>query len=113
MDIHKVAIVKGQHHHPLKYKYDGWMLNIDLDKTYKGGEKYTVYIDYNGQNRKRCRYRAAAAITDAKGLYFINPKGEEKDKPNQIMDTGRNGSHQRMVPHDRQNPTKKPPTNFR
>ena len=28
------------------------------------------------------------AITDAKGLYFINPKGEEKDKPTQIWTQG-------------------------
>ena len=31
MDIHSVAIVKGSSTTPLKYKYDGWVLNIDLD----------------------------------------------------------------------------------
>src|SRR6476620_9568867 len=36
MDIHKVAIVKGSAESPLKYKYDGWILNIKLDRTYKG-----------------------------------------------------------------------------
>ena len=32
--------------------------------------------------------RASAAITDAKGLYFINPSGEEKNKPTQIWTQG-------------------------
>src|SRR5690606_2136829 len=30
----------------------------------------------------------SAAITDAKGLYFINPKGEDKDKPIQVWTQG-------------------------
>ena len=30
----------------------------------------------------------SAAITDAKGLYFINPKGEKKNKPTQIWTQG-------------------------
>jgi aminopeptidase N len=45
MDIHKVAIVKGTSQTPLKYEYDGWILNIKLDRTYKGGEDYVVFID--------------------------------------------------------------------
>jgi aminopeptidase N len=87
MDIKKVAIVKGSSTTPLKYKYDGWILNIDLDKTYKGGENYTVYIDYTAKPDE-VQVQGSAAITDAKGLYFINPKGEEKDKPTQIWTQG-------------------------
>src|SRR5688572_10862349 len=40
MEIRKVAIVTGASQKDLKYKYDGWVLNVDLDRTYKGGEKY-------------------------------------------------------------------------
>ncbi|MDH7464017.1 M1 family aminopeptidase [Chitinophagaceae bacterium 26-R-25] len=87
MDIKKVAIVKGGATTPLKYEYDGWMLNIKLDKKYKGGEKYTVYIDYTAKPNE-LKVKGSAAITDAKGLYFINPKGEEKDKPTQIWTQG-------------------------
>jgi aminopeptidase N len=32
--------------------------------------------------------KGSAAISDAKGLYFINPKGEDKDKPTQIWTQG-------------------------
>jgi aminopeptidase N len=88
MDIHKVAIVKGGHTTPLKYDYDGMVLRIHLDKTYKYTEKYTVFIDYTSKPNELKVHNGSAAITDAKGLYFINPKGEEKDKPTQIWTQG-------------------------
>ncbi|MFT3825283.1 MAG: M1 family aminopeptidase [Chitinophagaceae bacterium] len=87
MDINKVAIVKGSSQTPLKYDYDGWVLNIKLDKSYKGGENYTIYIDYTSKPNE-LKVEGSAAITDAKGLYFINPTGEEKDKPTQIWTQG-------------------------
>jgi aminopeptidase N len=58
-----------------------------LDKTYKGGENYTIYIDYISKPNE-VKVKGSAAINDAKGLYFINPKGEEKDKPTQIWTQG-------------------------
>lgn len=87
MDIHKVALVKGTATSPLKYEYDGMNLAIKLDKTYKSGETYTIYIDYTSKPNE-VKVQGSAAITDAKGLYFINPKGEEKDKPTQIWTQG-------------------------
>jgi aminopeptidase N len=87
MDIHKVAIIKNGKESPLKYDYDNWQLNIRLDKTYKGGEQYTVFIDYTAKPDE-LQIQGSAAITDARGLYFINPKGEEKDKPTQIWTQG-------------------------
>jgi aminopeptidase N len=87
MEIHKIAMVNGATTTPLKYKYDGWVLNIDLGKTYKGGQEYTVFIDYTAKPNE-VKVAGSAAITDAKGLYFINPKGEEKGKPTQIWTQG-------------------------
>ncbi len=87
MDIHKVAIVKGAKMSTLKYKYDGWFLHITLDKIYKGSEAYTVFIDYTAKPNE-LEVKGSAAITDAKGLYFINPKGEDKNKPTQIWTQG-------------------------
>src|ERR1700738_2982516 len=43
MDIHQIAIVNGEKTPPLKYEYDGMVLNIRLDRTYKNIDKYTVY----------------------------------------------------------------------
>lgn len=88
MDIHKVAIVKGGQMAPLKYEYDGMILRIHLDRTYKYTEKYTIFIDYTSKPNELKVHNGSAAITDAKGLYFINPKGEEKGKPTQIWTQG-------------------------
>ncbi len=87
MEIKEVAVVRGTIKRPLKFTYDGMQLNIKLDKLYKGGEKYTLYFDYISKPNE-LKVAGSAAITDAKGLYFINPKGEDKNKPTQIWTQG-------------------------
>jgi aminopeptidase N len=92
MDIKEVAIMKGTAKSPLKYVYDGMQLNIKLDKTYIADEKYTLYFDYTSKPNE-LKVKGSEAITDAKGLYFINPKGEEKNKPTQIWTQGETESN--------------------
>ncbi len=87
MDIHKIAIVKGVSMKDLKYDYDGWQVRIKLDKKYKGGEAYTLFFDYTAKPNE-VKVKGSAAISDAKGLYFVNPKGEDKTKPTQIWTQG-------------------------
>jgi aminopeptidase N len=87
MDIHKVELVKAGKNIPLKYSYDNYFLNIKLDRTYQRDEKYVVYIDYTAKPDE-LKTEGSAAITDAKGLYFINPRGEDKNKPTQIWTQG-------------------------
>jgi aminopeptidase N len=88
MDIKKVALWKNGKTTDLSYSYkDSLNLRIKLDRTYKGGEMYTVFIDYTSKPNE-FKAEGSTAITDAKGLYFINPKGEEKDKPTQIWTQG-------------------------
>jgi aminopeptidase N len=82
MEIKEIAMMKGGLKIPLKYSYDSMQLRITLDKLYKGGENYTIYINYVSRPNE-LKVKGSAAITDAKGLYFINSKGEE-DKPVQI-----------------------------
>ncbi|MFT3903132.1 MAG: M1 family metallopeptidase [Niabella sp.] len=88
MDIHKVALVsKNDQLVPLSFQYDGWLLRISLDKKYTREQTYTVYIDYTAKPDE-LEIEGSAAITDAKGLYFINPRGEDKGKPTQIWTQG-------------------------
>ena len=47
MDIKEISMMKGTLKSALKYNYDGMQLRINLDKIYKGGENYTIYIDYS------------------------------------------------------------------
>lgn len=87
MEIKSLSLLKGSSGSPLKYEYDGLQLRIKLDKKYTRNDKYTVYIDYIAKPNE-LKTEGSAAITDAKGLYFINPRGEEKDKPTQIWTQG-------------------------
>ncbi len=97
MEIRQVAIVRAGKNTPLKYQYDGLQLDIDLDRRYKGGESYTIYIDYTAKPNE-FQAQGSAAITDAKGLYFINPNGEEKDKPTQVWTQGETEASSVYVP---------------
>jgi aminopeptidase N len=97
MEIKEIAMMKGASKSPLKYTYDGWQLRITLDKIYKGGENYTIYIDYTSKPNE-VKVKGSAAINDAKGLYFINPTGEEKDKPTQIWTQGETEANSVWMP---------------
>lgn len=87
MDIKTIAVIKNGKILPLKYKYNQLSLAIQLDKVYKNTENYTLFIEYTAKPDE-LRLEAGAAITDAKGLYFINPDSTEKDKPVQIWTQG-------------------------
>lgn len=87
MTINEVSLVAGSRQEKLKYQYDGYVLKVNLNKSYKGGEKYTLYIDYIAKPNDLV-VKGSAAITDAKGLYFINPTGADKSKPVQIWTQG-------------------------
>jgi aminopeptidase N len=98
MDIKTIAVVKAGKNIPLKYKYeDSLQLNIKLDKTYLNSESYTLYIDYTSKPND-LHVKGSAAINDAKGLYFINPDGTEKDKPTQIWTQGESESSSAWFP---------------
>ncbi|MBR2648050.1 MAG: M1 family metallopeptidase [Sediminibacterium sp.] len=97
MDIQQVAIIKGAKSSPLKYTYNGMNLFIQLDKSYTRNEQYTIYIKYTAKPDE-LEVKGSAAITDAKGLYFINPKGEEKDKPTQIWTQGETEASSVWIP---------------
>ena len=87
MLIHEVALDKNGSKSPLKFEYKEDMLKINLDKTYHRNQDYTVYIKYTARPNEVTQ-KGSAAISDAKGLYFINAQGTEPDKPTQIWTQG-------------------------
>ena len=98
MEIKKVALVKGTKQIPLTFDYDEWNLRIKLDKTYKSNESYTIYIDYTAKPDEFEEKYGGGAMLGIKGMYFINPKGEEKDKPTQIWTQGETESSSAWFP---------------
>jgi aminopeptidase N len=97
MNINEVAVERDGKLIPLKYMYDSLNLRITLDKTYKGGEQYTVFIDYVAMPND-IKAKGSAAISSAKGLYFINPLGKDKNKPTQIWTQGETESNSVWFP---------------
>jgi len=97
MTVNEVSIVKDGKKIPLKYGYDGLNLSITLDRTYRGGENYTVFIDYIAKPGES-NEEGSRAISGAQGLYFINPTGTEKEKPTQIWTQGETESNSGWVP---------------
>ena len=94
-DIHKISndITKF----PLKYDYDGFQLEITLDKVYIASEQVKIAIDYTAKPNEGPE-GGSAAITSDKGLFFINPLGDEEDKPMQIWTQGETESNSRWFP---------------
>ena len=97
MEIKEVSIIRSGRHIPLKFAYDSLNLRITLDKTYNGGENYTVFIDYVAKPDE-IKILGNQSITNDKGLHFINPLGKEKNKPTQIWTQGETESNSGWFP---------------
>ncbi len=88
MLINEVALLDGNKKTKLAFAYpDSMVLRIGLPRKFTASEKLTIYIDYTARPNE-VKVKGSEAITDAKGLYFINPTGEEKDKAIQIWTQG-------------------------
>jgi aminopeptidase N len=83
MLIHQISLNNKN----LQYHYDNKVITIDLPKSYKKDEAYTLYIKYTARPEKVVQ-TGSAAITEAKGLYFINSEGIDTSKPTQIWTQG-------------------------
>ncbi len=71
----------------LTYSYDSSFLKIKLDKRYNRNESYSISIQYTSKPNERTT-SGSQAITSDKGLYFINPTGENKGVMPQIWTQG-------------------------
>lgn len=83
MLIHTITLQNKK----LDYHYDGYQITINLPKKYTKEETFTVYINYTARPEK-VKEKGSDAITAAKGLYFINASGIDKNKPTQIWTQG-------------------------
>lgn len=79
---------------PLQYEYENLAkLKIKLGKEYKANEELTLFVNYVAKPNELPSDgldtdKGDAAITEDKGLYFINPLLEDKNKPRQIWTQG-------------------------
>jgi len=86
-ELNEVALVEEGKRKLLNYEYDKEIITIELDKTYTKKDTYEIFIDYIAKPNDLI-VGGSKAITEDKGLYFINPLEEEKDKPRQLWTQG-------------------------
>ncbi|MEO7922572.1 MAG: M1 family aminopeptidase [Chitinophagaceae bacterium] len=98
MEIKKVALVKGTQQVPLKFDYNDWNLRIKLDRVYKASETYTIYIDYTAKPDEFEEKYSKGDFLGIKGMYFIDPLDEDKEKPTQIWTQGETESNSAWFP---------------
>ncbi len=90
---------------PVKYNYENDSINITLDKIYTSKEAYTVVVEYIAKPND-LKPGGSAAITEDKGLYFINPTGKESGKMPQVWTQGETQANSAWFPTI-DNPTEK------
>lgn len=79
-----------------RYDDDKQHVTVMLGREYRRGEEYTLVFDYTAIPAQS---GGSAAITSDKGLFFINPRGEEgEDKPRQIWTQGETENNSRWFP---------------
>lgn len=93
MDIHFVFLDKQQ----LKYEYNGEQLKITLNKTYTRSDTLTLKVEYTANPDERTQ-GGSTAIAGDKGLYFINPRGENPNLMPQIWTQGETESNSVWFP---------------
>lgn len=71
----------------LIFKYTDQKIYINLGKVYEKKDTLNLYIEYVADPSK-VKQSGSEAITSAKGLYFINPKGENTERTTQIWTQG-------------------------
>ena len=85
--VNKVAIIEKKDTILLKYTYQNEKINIQLNRKYNRGEEYTIFIDYVARPNS-IENTGNWTFQDTKGLYFINPTGEDSESHQQIWTQG-------------------------
>ncbi len=86
-EVKSVRLLAGSKEKTLSYTYDKKKLTIALDRTYTRVEPCQIRIQYVAKPNE-LEAGGSAAITQDKGLYFINPLGTNKGKPRQVWTQG-------------------------
>jgi aminopeptidase N len=97
-DISEVSLVSANdNRQKLEYKYAKEVLTVMLDKQYTRSDTFRLYIEYTAKPNELAE-GGSAAINSDKGLYFINPEGKDKAKPQQVWTQGETQANSAWFP---------------
>lgn len=97
MEIQEVKYVSEGRNTALQYEYDGARLVIEAGRTVSRDEQMKVYIKYISKPNE-LQVEGGQAISEAKGLYFINPQNEPHDWMRQVWTQGEPQSNSAWFP---------------
>jgi aminopeptidase N len=83
---------------PTTFVYENDSIKINLGKEYTAKETYFITIEYVAKPNELKVGGGSSAITDDKGLYFINPLGTDPNKMPQIWTQGETQSNSAWFP---------------
>ncbi len=87
MEVRSVKRLSGKRSVPLQFNADSAKLRIGLDSTFTRNQKLVLEIDYTSKPNDLKRNQLAA-ITDDRGLYFINPLGTTPGRSRMLWTQG-------------------------
>src|SRR5690606_8793658 len=94
-DIHEVWL-KGPENRELGWRYNQEVVTVYLSRTYVAGDTLTIGMRYTAKPNENSG-EGSQAITDTKGLYFINPE-KKPGKPIQICTQGETEFNSKWFP---------------
>ncbi len=87
MEIDTVALANGKQTSPVAFTYRNDSLKIRFANTYAAADTITLHLAYKAKPYSGIT-GGSAAITDDRGLYFINTDHKLPRKPEQIWTQG-------------------------
>ena len=85
--LNRVGLILPGDTLPLWFKYDSLQVMITLPREKTSKDTFLLFIDYIAKPAELPN-EGGRAITDSRGLYFINPLGTDPNKPRQIWTQG-------------------------
>lgn len=95
-EIDSFRLIDGNNEVELNYQYDTQKLRVYLPRDFTSNDTLKVAIKYTAKPNENPKL-GSAAITDTKGLYFINSTGQA-DKPIQIWTQGETEHNSKWFP---------------
>ena len=103
MRIDSVCVNTKAGRKPLQFDYTNDRLSVKLDRTYTATDSIELFFKYTAMPYAQ-NTGGSAAITDDRGLYFINSEGKIPNKPTQIWTQGETESNSHwMITFDKPN----------
>ncbi|WP_373520489.1 M1 family aminopeptidase [Aquiflexum sp.] len=96
-EIHGFTLLGNGGESELNFKYNSKVLTGFLPKLFTSNDTLKVKIKYTAKPNEG-EVAGSSAITDTKGLYFINPKGDEPSKPTLIWTQGETEHNSKWFP---------------